>query len=91
VIIDEHPMALGADLLPGTHWLVVGMYDGETETRVPAYDADGTLLEHDQIEIIELTIEEPPVEEQDEVILPSLEDLHHIVFLPLVIEGESPR
>ena len=91
VIVDEHPIALGADLLPGTYWLVVGMYDEETETRVPAYDADGTPLAHDQIEIVELIIEAPPVEEQDEVILPSLEDLNHAVFLPVVIKGASPR
>ena len=91
VIVDEHPIALGADLLPGTYWLVVGMYDEETEIRVPAYDADGTPLAHDQIEIVELIIEAPPVEGQDEVILPSLEDLHSTVFLPLVIKGASPR
>jgi uncharacterized membrane protein len=83
VIVDEHPIALGADLPPGTYRLVVGMYDEEFDTRVPAYDADGALLAHDRIEIGELTVEAPP-EEQAQDILPFWEDLDWAVFLPLV-------
>jgi hypothetical protein len=89
VVVDEHAIALGADLPPGTYQLVVGMYDEETDTRMPAYDAEGTLLAHDRIEIAELTIESPSVEGQDEVSLPSLEDLKAMVFLPLVSKGAS--
>jgi hypothetical protein len=90
VIVDEHPIALGADLLPGTYWLVVGMYDEEFETRLPAYDAAGTPLAHDQIEIVELTIESPSAQREDEVILPSPDNLHFGVYLPLVSQG-APR
>ena len=90
VIVDEHPIALGADLPSGTYSLVVGMYDEEFDTRVPAYDAAGMPLAHDRIEIMQLTIE-APLMEQAQVILPSREDLDWAVFLPLVLRGSSPR
>jgi len=60
VIVDEHLIALGTGLVPGTYSLVVGLYDEETESRVSAYDADGAPLADDRIEIAELTIESPP-------------------------------
>jgi uncharacterized membrane protein len=91
VIVDEHPIALGADLPPGTYKLVVGMYDEETESRVPAYDAEGTPLAHDRIEIARVTIEPPPTQGQDEVVLPTLEDVQSTIYLPLVIKGASSR
>ena len=90
VIVDEHSIALGLDLLPGTYRLVVGMYDEDFDTRMPAYDAAGNPIAHDRIEIAELTIEAPPVP-QDQVILPAREDLDWAVFLPLVCKGCSPK
>ena len=88
VIVDEHPIALGTDLLPGSYRLMVGMYDEEFDTRMPAYDAGGAPLAHDRIEIVELTIEAPP-EEQDQTILSSWEDLDSVIFLPQVLNGAS--
>jgi uncharacterized membrane protein len=90
VIVDEHSIALGSDLLPGTYWLAAGMYDEEFDTRMPAYDATGKPFDHDRIVIGGLTIEAPPVE-QDQVILPAREDLDWAAFLPLVCKGCSPR
>jgi uncharacterized membrane protein len=90
VIVDEHPIALGADLAPGTYRLVVGMYDEDFDTRVPAYDAGGAPLAHDRVEIGELIVEAPPVE-QASAIRPSPEDLDWAVFLPLVSKRASPR
>jgi hypothetical protein len=90
VIVDEHPIALGADLPPGSYTLVVGMYDEETKSRVPAYDAGGTPLAHDRIEIADVPIESPPAQE-DEVVLPTLEDVESTIFLPLVTKESYPR
>jgi hypothetical protein len=87
VIVDEHPIALGTGLAPGTYLLVVGLYDEETGIRVSAYDADGAPLADDQIEIAELTIESLPGREETEVTLPSREDLPYASFLPLVTKG----
>ena len=91
VIVDEHPMALGMDLPPGTYRLVVGMYDEETWNRVPAYGTDGSPLAHDRIEIVEVTIESSPEQERGEPVLPSLSDLDFTLFLPLVTKGALPR
>jgi hypothetical protein len=92
VIVDEHPIALGTGLAPGTYLLVVGLYDEETGIRVPAYDADGAPLANGRIEITELTIESLREQEEVEVTLPSREELPFTSFLPLVTKGASlPR
>ena len=92
VIVDEHTIALGADLEPGTYRLMAGMYDEETKSRMPAYDAQGAPVEDGRIEITELTIESLPEQEKVEVTLPSREELPFTSFLPLVTKGaSSPR
>ena len=90
VIVDQHSIALGLDLLPDTYQLVVGMYDEDFDTRMPAYDEQGNALAHDRIEIAAVTVEAPPVG-QEQIILPAREDLDWAVFLPLVCKGSSPR
>jgi hypothetical protein len=90
VVVDEHPIALGADLPPGTYQLVVGMYDEESNSRLPVSDADGNALAGDSIAIVDLTIESLPAPEVDEVVLPTLEDVQSTIFLPLVTKGASP-
>lgn len=82
-IVDEHQIALGADLSPGKYLLVAGMYDEEHDSRMPAYDADGHPLAQGRIEIGEVIVEALPLK-QDQVILPPREDLHWTVFLPLM-------
>jgi hypothetical protein len=89
VIVDEHPIALGTGLAPGTYLLVVGLYDEETGSRVSAYDADGAVVEGGMIEITELNIESLPEQEEVEVTLPSREELPFTSFLPLVTKGAS--
>jgi hypothetical protein len=92
VIVDEHTIALGADLEPGTYRLMAGMYDEETKSRMPAYDAQGAPVEDGRIEITELTIESLSEQEEVEVTLPSREELPFTSFLPLVTKGASlPR
>jgi hypothetical protein len=40
-IIDEHRLALPADLPPGSYEIVVGMYDPLTSARLPRLDGPG--------------------------------------------------
>jgi hypothetical protein len=49
ILHDHHPLALGADLVPGEYELSVGMYDLKTLERVPAYDSVGERLPQDRI------------------------------------------
>ena len=90
VIVDEHSIALGTDLLPGSYRIAVGMYDEESDARMPAYGADGAPLAHDRIEIVGLTIDAPP-EVQDEATGSSWDELDSVIFLPHVLKGAFPR
>jgi hypothetical protein len=45
VVADPHPVALPADLPPGTYRLLVGMYDLQTMARLPRLDSTGDSIE----------------------------------------------
>jgi hypothetical protein len=84
VIMDEHPIALGADLPPGTYYLVAGMYDEGTASRLPAYDADGNKLPHDRVQISTVTIQP---ESATTSAGPQL-DFDHVLHVPLLHRWE---
>ena len=96
VIVDEHPIVLGANLLPGTCRLVAGMYDEETDTRLPIYAADGAQLAHDLVPIGTVTIR-PVVATGQQIPSPNSEgpparmeplfDFDHELFFPMVCIG----
>ncbi len=45
IIVDVHELPLAADLSPGEYPLEVGLYDATTDTRLPALDAAGQVVE----------------------------------------------
>jgi hypothetical protein len=49
LIVDEHILAVGPELAPGTYTLSAGMYNYETEERLPAIEPDGAPLPYDRI------------------------------------------
>lgn len=89
VIVDPHPMVLGTDLPTGTYQLVVGMYDQESEARVPAYDDAGNQLARDRVQIREIVIE-PGAASGQEVLQPEF-GFDYRVLLPLVTKGQSSK
>jgi hypothetical protein len=91
VIVDPHPIALGADLPAGVYQLVVGMYDEETGARMPAYDDAGNPLIQDRITIGELVIEAVMGEIPATAIPRPVFDFDYVVYLPLVTNGRAPR
>jgi hypothetical protein len=84
VIVDEHPIALGADLAPGRYDLVAGMYDPEADSRLPAYDAGGQQLAGDRIQIDGVVVGPAPGGEGEEPLF----QFEHVFYLPLVSRGE---
>ncbi len=60
VVLDGHPLAIPADLPPGSYRLLVGLYHQPDNERLPAVDADGVLL-GDSVVLTTLSIgPEPP-------------------------------
>jgi 4-amino-4-deoxy-L-arabinose transferase-like glycosyltransferase len=57
IIVDQHPISLGAGLPPGTYRLVVGMYDQDRDTRLPAYAADGEPFAADEVPVGVIAVE----------------------------------
>jgi hypothetical protein len=57
LLLDSHPIVLSADLAPGRHELVVGMYDLETLERAPAFDSAGARLPHDAIVLTSIDVQ----------------------------------
>jgi hypothetical protein len=49
MMVDSHPIGLGADLASGEYRLLVGMYDIKTLERAPIYDSLGNRLPDDII------------------------------------------
>ena len=49
VILDVHPLAIPTDTPPGEYELEAGLYELETMTRLPAYDALGQRLPDDRV------------------------------------------
>jgi 4-amino-4-deoxy-L-arabinose transferase-like glycosyltransferase len=89
IIVDEHPIALKADLLPGSYQLVAGMYNEESDSRLPAYAADGSEFAEDRIPIGSVVVEPAKVAGQATLTpaAPKFE-LEHKIFLPLVGKGK---
>ena len=85
IVVDEHVIPLGADLSPGTYELVVGMYDEDTDSRLPAYDADGVALLHDRVSIGMVTVAAavPEAGETAAPLKPQL-DFDYRYFVPLM-------
>jgi mannosyltransferase len=88
IIVDQHPIALRADLPTGTYQLVAGMYSEELDTRMPAYAADGTAFVQGRIPIGTVIVEPATVSSQEvaEPQAPKFE-LGHKAFLPQVDKG----
>jgi 4-amino-4-deoxy-L-arabinose transferase-like glycosyltransferase len=84
VIVDEHPISLGADLAPGQYELVVGMYDQEADSRLPAYDGGGNPLTGDRIHIDRVVLEPAPNGEGEQPLF----EFDHGYYLPLLTRGE---
>lgn len=85
VIVDQHPIRLGADLTPGIYQLVVGMYDEETASRLPAYDANGYQLPHDRVQISGVTVQPASATGQEGTIPTGPKfDSDYVIYLPLL-------
>jgi uncharacterized membrane protein len=84
VIMDEHPITLDADLPPGTYYLVTGMYDEGTASRLPAYDADGNKLPLDRVQIRTVTIQSGSATTPTGPLL----DFDHVLHVPLLHRWE---
>jgi mannosyltransferase len=91
VIVDEHLIPLGTDLPPGTYELVVGMYDEQDASRLPAYAANGESLPGDYVSIRTIAIE-PAQRPGIQATTPAEPHFNfdYTFFLPLVCKG-SPR
>jgi hypothetical protein len=91
VIVDEHLIPLDVNLPPGTYELVVGMYDEQAASRLPAYAASGEPLPGDSVTIRSVTIEpaQGPESQATAAAMPQF-DTSYILFLPLVCKG-SPQ
>jgi hypothetical protein len=84
VIVDEHPISLGTDLMPGQYDLVVGMYDQEADSRLPAYDGQGNPLAGDRVYIDRIVVGPAPGGEGEQPLF----QFDHIFYLPLLPKGE---
>lgn len=56
LVQDERLLPIPSDLAPGTYSVAVGMYPLETLERLPAYDADGDRLPHDEIVLFRMSV-----------------------------------
>jgi hypothetical protein len=91
VIVDEHPLTLGADLEPGTYRIVIGMYDEATAFRLPAYGPDGEPFADEQIPAGELIVESVPVAPQPtSAVIEAQPGTVHRVFIPLAKRSAVP-
>jgi hypothetical protein len=61
-VLDDHVIEVAADAPPGSYALAVGLYDGETLVRLPAYNHNGRRLPDDCILLLGtgLRITPPP-------------------------------
>jgi hypothetical protein len=78
VIVDPHVLPLPADLVPGTYYVVAGMYDEPTDSRLPAYGADGNKLPEDRVQIAEFVVDQPATP------APPLFEFDYKLYMPLV-------
>ena len=59
VLQDEHVLAINTDLPTDTLTISVGMYDYQTETRLPAITPDGERLPEDRVVLQEIQVMSP--------------------------------
>jgi hypothetical protein len=83
IIVDRHPIPLRANLPPESYDLMVGLYDEETSTRLPAYDAQGNQMPSDGVLITEVQIEALPGGGELSSQEPGF-DHQNVVYLPLI-------
>ncbi len=57
ILTDIHEVPIKDAAPPGTYSFAVGMYDGETGERLPAYDATGARLPDDRIILGKIAVE----------------------------------
>ena len=85
VIVDEHPIPLGADLVPGAFQLAVGMYDEETASRLPAYDAAGNQLPYDRVQIGVVPVKPGAAIAKEGTALTKPQfDFDYVIYLPVL-------
>jgi hypothetical protein len=61
VVLDSRSLALPDHLLAGTYTVEVGLYQLVTLTRLPVYDARGSRLAHDAVQIEQtITVDDQP-------------------------------
>jgi uncharacterized membrane protein len=90
VIVDHHPIRLGADLPPGDYQIVAGLYEEEADTRLPALDADGQRFPHDLVPVGQVVVTPAKVTEQPGVVVEEpVFQFEHRIFLPLIGQGEQ--
>jgi len=56
IIVDLHPLPLAGDVPTGDYFLQVGMYDAESNDRLPALDAAGQIIQ-DRVQLDPITVE----------------------------------
>ena len=62
-VVDERSLTVAGDTAPGDYLLLVGLYDPETGTRLPAYDQGGQRYANDAVELASLRIAAPAPDE----------------------------
>ncbi len=89
VVVDEHPIALGTDVPPGTYRLVVGMYDEENDTRLPAFAADGQPYARDRVPLAKVDVQAAVTSSgQGPAAVEPTFEYEFRIYLPLVDRGQ---
>lgn len=82
IIIDHHPISIGASLVPGTYRLIVGLYDEMLNTRLPVFEPGGSQLSEDYFEVGLVSLGLPPTPP------PLVRSGETKVYLPMVVGGD---
>jgi hypothetical protein len=56
-ILDEHLMAIGADVSPGRYWLKIGLYSADNGERLAVRDAAGHELPERSLPLVQVEVE----------------------------------
>jgi mannosyltransferase len=88
VIVDHHPIALPADLPPGTYWLAAGMYDEDTDTRLPAFSAAGEPYAKGRVPLTSVDVKAAVASSgQEDVAVEPVFEFDFKIYLPLIHQG----
>ncbi|MGC9332903.1 MAG: hypothetical protein ACP5JJ_02060, partial [Anaerolineae bacterium] len=88
VIVDHHPIALPADLPPGTYWLVAGMYDEDTDMRLPAFSAAGEPFAKDRVPLTSVDVRATEASSgQEAAAVEPVFEFDFKIYLPLIHQG----